>query len=99
VANLATFTAYHSISDLDYLLAYTGVFGILWETWFQITLHDVRFARDSLYERICKNIQLIVFVGVALVGALLLVSAPAAAPQLIDALTITTKTQALLRTS
>jgi low temperature requirement protein LtrA len=32
VANLATFTAYHSISDLDYLLAYTGVFGILWET-------------------------------------------------------------------
>lgn len=69
VANLATFTAYHSISDLDYLLAYTGFFGILWATWFQITLHDVRFARDSLYERICKTIQFVAFIGLALVGS------------------------------
>src|SRR5690242_15636863 len=69
VANLATFTAYHSISDIDYLLAYIGFFGILWATWFQITLHDVRFARDSIYERICKTIQFITFVGLALVGS------------------------------
>ncbi len=69
VANLATFTAYHSISDLSYLLAYIGFFGILWATWFQITLHDVRFARDSIYERICKTIQFIAFVGLALVGS------------------------------
>ncbi|KZM18786.1 uncharacterized protein EKO05_0006488 [Ascochyta rabiei] len=69
VANLATFTAYHSISDIDYLLAYIGFFGILWATWFQITLHDVRFARDSLYERICKTIQFITFVGLALAGS------------------------------
>jgi low temperature requirement protein LtrA len=69
VANLATFTAYHSISDSDYLAAYIGFFGILWATWFQITLHDVRFARDSLYERICKTIQFITFVGLALVGS------------------------------
>jgi len=69
VANLATFTAYHSITDIDYLLAYIGFFGILWSCWFQITLHDVRFARDSLYERVCKTIQFIVFVGLALVGS------------------------------
>ncbi|KAF1831106.1 hypothetical protein BDW02DRAFT_532631 [Decorospora gaudefroyi] len=69
VANLATFTAYHSITDGDYLLAYIGFFGILWSCWFQITLHDVRFARDSLYERVCKTIQFIVFVGLALVGS------------------------------
>ncbi|KAF5853819.1 hypothetical protein GGP41_006590 [Bipolaris sorokiniana] len=69
VANLATFTAYHSITDLDYLLGYIGFFGILWSCWFQITLHDVRFARDSLYERICKTIQFIAFVGLALVGS------------------------------
>jgi low temperature requirement protein LtrA len=69
VANLATFTAYHSITDGDYLLGYIGFFGILWCCWFQITLHDVRFARDSLYERICKTIQFIVFVGLALVGS------------------------------
>ena len=69
VANLASFTAYHSISDNDYLLAYIGFFGILWATWFQITLHDVRFARDSIYERACKTLQFIAFVGLALVGS------------------------------
>lgn len=68
VANLATFTAYHSITDVDYLLGYVGFFGILWSSWFQITLHDVRFARDSLYERVCKTVQFISFVGLALVG-------------------------------
>lgn len=69
VANLATFTTYHSITDGDYLIAYVGFFGILWSSWFQVTLHDVRFARDSLYERLCKTIQFIVFVGLALVGS------------------------------
>jgi hypothetical protein len=69
VANLATFTTYHSITDGDYLVAYVGFFGILWSSWFQVTLHDVRFARDSLYERVCKMIQFVVFVGLALVGS------------------------------
>lgn len=69
VANLATFTTYHSITDGDYLVAYVGFFGILWSSWFQVTLHDVRFARDSLYERFCKTVQFIVFVGLALVGS------------------------------
>ncbi|KAF2263367.1 hypothetical protein CC78DRAFT_273413 [Lojkania enalia] len=69
VANLATFTTYHSITDTQYLYAYIGFFGILWSCWFQVTLHDVRFARDSIYERLCKTIQLIVFVGLALVGS------------------------------
>ncbi|KAF2273276.1 uncharacterized protein EI97DRAFT_461161 [Westerdykella ornata] len=69
VANLATFTTYHSVTDSKYLLAYIGFFGILWSCWFQVTLHDVRFARDSLYERVCKTVQFIVFVGLALVGS------------------------------
>ncbi|KAF2654065.1 hypothetical protein K491DRAFT_717475 [Lophiostoma macrostomum CBS 122681] len=69
VANLATFTTYHSITDFQYLVAYVGFFGILWSCWFNVTLHDVRFARDSFYERICKTIQFIVFVGLALVGS------------------------------
>ncbi|KAF1977924.1 hypothetical protein BU23DRAFT_499937 [Bimuria novae-zelandiae CBS 107.79] len=69
VANLATFTTYHSITDSDYLIAYIGFFGILWSSWFQVTLHDVRFARDSLYERVCKTVQFTVFVGLALVGS------------------------------
>jgi hypothetical protein len=69
VANLATFTTYHSITDSKYLITYIGFFGILWSCWFQVTLHDVRFARDSIYERVCKTIQFVVFVGLALVGS------------------------------
>ncbi|KAH6664534.1 hypothetical protein B0J14DRAFT_661441 [Halenospora varia] len=51
VANLATFTAYHGIIDMDTLGAYIGFFTIIWFTWLQVTLHDVRFAVDSFYER------------------------------------------------
>ncbi|KAK3373090.1 bacterial low temperature requirement A protein-domain-containing protein [Lasiosphaeria ovina] len=69
VANLATFTAYHSIVDHSSLFAYVGFFAIIWLTWFHITLHDVRFAHDTVYERACKTLQMIVFVGFALVGS------------------------------
>jgi hypothetical protein len=68
-ADLATFTAAHSIVDRGSLVAYVGFFLIIWSTWFQITLHDVRFAQDSIYERICKVCQFVVFVAFALIGA------------------------------
>ncbi|KAF2762423.1 hypothetical protein EJ05DRAFT_1203 [Pseudovirgaria hyperparasitica] len=68
-ANLATFTAYHSVTDAKGVWPYIGFFAILWATWFQITLHDVRFARDSVYERACKTVQMVCFVGFALVGS------------------------------
>lgn len=68
MANLATFTAYHGITDNDTLGAYIGFFAVIWFTWLQITLHDVRFAVDSFYERVCKGIQFVIFVGFALVG-------------------------------
>lgn len=69
VANLATFTSYHSISDRGQLFSYIGFFSVIWSSWFQITLHDVRFARDSVYERACKMVQFVAFVGFALVGS------------------------------
>ncbi|KAH7057111.1 bacterial low temperature requirement A protein-domain-containing protein [Macrophomina phaseolina] len=69
IANLATFTANHSITDTSTLVAYIGLFGIIWFTWLQITLHDVRFALDSGYERACKVFQFVMFVGFALVGS------------------------------
>ncbi|KAF6818898.1 hypothetical protein CPLU01_13187 [Colletotrichum plurivorum] len=69
VANLETFTQTHSITDLRSLAAYLGFFGIIWFTWFQITLHDVRFSVDSGYERMCKILQFCLFVGFALVGS------------------------------
>ncbi|TID04097.1 hypothetical protein CH35J_002017 [Colletotrichum higginsianum] len=69
VANLETFTQTHSITNLGSLAAYLGFFSIIWFTWFQITLHDVRFSIDSGYERMCKILQFLLFVGFALVGS------------------------------
>jgi hypothetical protein len=68
-ADLATFTANHSITNHGSLIAFIGFFLIIWSTWFQITLHDVRFAQDSIYERVCKVSQFVVFVAFGLVGA------------------------------
>ncbi|KAK0648006.1 bacterial low temperature requirement A protein-domain-containing protein [Cercophora newfieldiana] len=69
VANLATFTAYHSIDDHSSLFAYIGFFAIIWVTWFHTVLYDVRFETDSIYSRACKTLIMICFVGFALVGS------------------------------
>lgn len=44
-------------------------FAIMWSTWFQITIYDVRFGPDCVYERCAKIIQFIVFVVFAAVGS------------------------------
>jgi hypothetical protein len=41
----------------------------MWSTWFQITIFDVRFAGDSVWERFCKIYQFIAFIIFAAVGA------------------------------
>ncbi|KAK5655535.1 hypothetical protein OQA88_5466 [Cercophora sp. LCS_1] len=69
VANLTTFTAYHSIVDHSSLFAYIGFFAIIWVTWFHTVLYDVRFENDSIYSRACKTTIMIAFVGFALVGS------------------------------
>ncbi|PYH47666.1 uncharacterized protein BP01DRAFT_421403 [Aspergillus saccharolyticus JOP 1030-1] len=68
VANLSTFTATHEINNVEALGAYVGFLGVVWFTWLQVTLFDIRFARDSIFERICKAIQLAVMVGFASAG-------------------------------
>ncbi|KAF2840879.1 hypothetical protein M501DRAFT_1014873 [Patellaria atrata CBS 101060] len=68
VANLSTFTIYHAIIDRSAFWSYVGFFIILWSTWFQIVLFDVRFATDSVWERGCKVVQFLVFIAIALVG-------------------------------
>jgi hypothetical protein len=40
----------------------------MWSTWFQITIFDVRFAGNSVWERLCKLYQFIVFVIFAAIG-------------------------------
>lgn len=41
---------------------------MIWFTWLQVTLFDTRFARDSVFERVCKAAQLSVMVGFASAG-------------------------------
>lgn len=50
------------------MYSYVGFFVIIWASWFHTTLYDVRFAHDSIYERLCKVVQMVSFVGFALVG-------------------------------
>lgn len=50
------------------LSSYMGFFSILWFTWLQVVLYDVRFGVDSLYERIRKLVHFGVMVGFAIVG-------------------------------
>ncbi|KAI9774455.1 MAG: hypothetical protein M1835_006039 [Candelina submexicana] len=69
VANLTTFTIVHEINDHKSLLSYIGFFAIIWGTWLQVALFDVRFALDSIFERVCKVIQLATMVGFASVGS------------------------------
>lgn len=51
------------------LWAYVGFLGVIWFTWFQVTLFDIRFARDSIFERFCKAVQLAAMVGFASAGS------------------------------
>ncbi|KAJ5085507.1 hypothetical protein N7532_010278 [Penicillium argentinense] len=79
VANLSTFTATHEINNVKAhidgltvilaLGAYIGFLGIIWFTWLQVTLFDIRFARDSVFERTCKAFQLGAMVGFASAGS------------------------------
>ncbi|KAF2274201.1 uncharacterized protein EI97DRAFT_422655 [Westerdykella ornata] len=68
VANLTTFTSMLEINDRTSLTAYIGFFSLLWLTWYQVSLYDVRFSTDSVFERIAKAIHFGVMVGFAVMG-------------------------------
>lgn len=59
VANLTAFTYVHEVNDANSLTQYIGFFSILWFTWFQVSLYDVRFTMDTAFERVAKIIQLL----------------------------------------
>ncbi|CRG92143.1 Transcription elongation factor SPT6 [Talaromyces islandicus] len=69
VANLATFSATHEITDIKAVWSYVGFVGIIWFTWLQVALFDLRFSKDSIFERTCKVVQLCAMVGFASAGA------------------------------
>jgi low temperature requirement protein LtrA len=68
VANLTTFTSMLEINDRNSLTAYIGFFSLLWLTWYQVSLYDVRFSTDSIFERVAKAIHFGVMVGFAVIG-------------------------------
>lgn len=58
------------ISNLHKALwSYVGFLAIIWFTWLQVTLFDIRFARDSICERMFKASQLATMVGFASAGS------------------------------
>ena len=58
VANLSNFNSLHPIEDRASLQNFVGFFTILWFTYLQTTIRDVRFAADSVFERACKAVNL-----------------------------------------
>jgi low temperature requirement protein LtrA len=50
------------------LKSYVGYFALLWFTWLQVALFDIRFGYDSAFERVCKAVQFGVMVGLAVEG-------------------------------
>ncbi|KAI9738088.1 MAG: hypothetical protein M1818_005516 [Claussenomyces sp. TS43310] len=68
VANLNTFTTSHEINSLEKLGSYIGFFCILWFTWCQCTLYDIRFGNDSVFERVCHALHFGLMVALAVIG-------------------------------
>ncbi|PNS16165.1 hypothetical protein CAC42_1928 [Sphaceloma murrayae] len=68
VANLTVFSSVKEINDRKTLSQYTGFFTILWMTWYQVSLYDVRFSKDSIFDRIAKAVQFGVMIGFAING-------------------------------
>jgi hypothetical protein len=68
VANLTAFSGNHEIQDTKSLTSYIGFFCVLWFTWCQVSLFDVRFVADSVLERTAKAIHLGVMIGMAIVA-------------------------------
>ncbi|KAJ9635620.1 hypothetical protein H2204_005794 [Knufia peltigerae] len=69
VANLTSFTADHEIINGQSLRNYVGFFTIVWFTWLETSLFDVRFATESVFTRICKAIAFAAMTGIAACGA------------------------------
>ena len=49
-------------------MSYILFFIILWFTWLQTSLYDIRFSVDSFYERIIRSIHFAVMIGFASVS-------------------------------
>ncbi|KAF7195204.1 hypothetical protein HII31_03410 [Pseudocercospora fuligena] len=64
IANLTVFTNVHEANDHRTLAQYVGFFCLLWE----VSLYDIRFSMDSVFERIAKTCHFGTMLGFAIVG-------------------------------
>jgi low temperature requirement protein LtrA len=65
VAIFSTFTKNHEINSNEALSSYIVYFGVIWASWLQVCLYDVRFGADSIFERFTKTVQMCMFIGFA----------------------------------
>ncbi|KAF4547515.1 Hypothetical protein D9617_41g062660 [Elsinoe fawcettii] len=68
VANLTVFCLVKEVNDTTTLAQYIGFFTILWFTWYQVSLYDIRFSKDSIFDRIAKVCQFGIMLGFAING-------------------------------
>ncbi|ATY63539.1 hypothetical protein A9K55_008011 [Cordyceps militaris] len=67
----ATYNAYcdvQTVTNHASFKASIGFFCLLWLTWFNVTMFDVRFATDSIFSRLNTAIQLGVLIGFVVVA-------------------------------
>ncbi|KAM3546840.1 hypothetical protein ARSEF1564_000153 [Beauveria bassiana] len=67
----ATYNAYCEVKEVTNHASFKasiGFFCLLWLTWFNVTLFDVRYATDSIFSRLNTAIQLGVLVGFVVVA-------------------------------
>ncbi|KAH6895770.1 hypothetical protein B0T10DRAFT_398044 [Thelonectria olida] len=67
-ANYTVFSQTQGVNSHDRFKAYVGYFSILWMTWLVVSLYDVRFVTDSIFERIARAVHLGVMIGFAVVS-------------------------------
>ncbi|XWW93064.1 hypothetical protein V2A60_000992 [Cordyceps javanica] len=67
----ATYNAYCDVQEVTNHASFKasiGFFCLLWLTWFNVTLFDVRYATDSIFSRLNTAIQLGVLIGFVVVA-------------------------------
>ncbi|OAR03068.1 hypothetical protein LLEC1_05277 [Akanthomyces lecanii] len=67
----ATYNAYCDVKEVTNHASFKasiGFFCLLWVTWFNVTLFDVRYATDSIFSRLNTAIQLGVLIGFVVVA-------------------------------
>lgn len=67
-ANYTVFSQTQGVNSHQRFKAYVGYFSILWITWLVVSLYDVRFVTDSIFERLARAVHLGVMIGFAVVA-------------------------------